>query len=155
MTDQIKAIVLAAGRGSRLEELTDDCPKALVEYDGKPLFERQLENFLVNGITDVGIVVGYKQEAFEKYDVTKFVNQYWDTTDMVFSLRQADEWLSQNTCIVSYGDIFYSSKLLKVLSPATVTSVLRMMLIGDIFGNKGLKTLFLTPKVFVWIRQGC
>ena len=58
----MKAIILAAGRGSRMKNLTSDKPKCLVKLHGKPLLEWQLESMYKSGISEIAVVTGYKNE---------------------------------------------------------------------------------------------
>lgn len=61
-----KALVLAAGLGTRLAPITDNKPKALVQVNGKPIIMKQIENLIENGITDITIVSGYKADVLER-----------------------------------------------------------------------------------------
>ena len=61
-----KALILAAGLGTRLAPITNDRPKSLVPVNGKPILIKQIENLKTNGIVDITIVSGYKAEALEK-----------------------------------------------------------------------------------------
>ncbi|ELY40020.1 UTP--glucose-1-phosphate uridylyltransferase AglF [Natronorubrum tibetense] len=64
----MQAVVLAAGKGTRLEPLTDDKPKALVEVDEKPLVEDVFDNLLEIGVTELVVVVGHmKEQIIERY----------------------------------------------------------------------------------------
>lgn len=122
----MRAIILAAGRGSRMKNMTADRPKCLVSVHGKPLLEWQLEALRSSGISDIGIVTGYKGEMLTGYGLTEFHNPHWATTNMVASLACAHEWLSTTACIVSYSDIFYSPSAVRLLleaqkHPLTVT----------------------------------
>ncbi|WP_255192166.1 UTP--glucose-1-phosphate uridylyltransferase AglF [Natronobeatus ordinarius] len=64
----MQAVVLAAGKGTRLRPLTEDKPKALVEVDGKPLLEDVFDNLLEIGVTELIVVVGYlKEKIIERY----------------------------------------------------------------------------------------
>ncbi|WP_418286687.1 UTP--glucose-1-phosphate uridylyltransferase AglF [Halorubrum sp. DTA46] len=58
----MQAVVLAAGKGTRLRPLTDDKPKVLVEVNGKPLIEDVFENLIACGASEFILVVGYKKE---------------------------------------------------------------------------------------------
>ena len=58
------AIILAAGRGTRLRNTWPDLPKGFVEIDGEPLIERSLRLLSQAGITRMVIVAGYKAEAY-------------------------------------------------------------------------------------------
>ncbi|ELY51873.1 UTP--glucose-1-phosphate uridylyltransferase AglF [Natronorubrum bangense] len=64
----MQAVVLAAGKGTRLRPLTEDKPKVLVEVDGKPLIEDVFDNLLEIGVTELVVVVGYmKEKIIERY----------------------------------------------------------------------------------------
>ena len=104
----MKAIILAAGRGSRMKSLTDERPKCLVELRGKPLLEWQLESLRAAGISDIAVVTGYKRELLAGRGLSEFHNPRWAETNMVSSLACAESWLQGEPCIVSYSDIFYS-----------------------------------------------
>ena len=60
----MKAIILAAGRGSRMKELGDQLPKCLIELRGKPLLEYQLQTLRQAGIDEIALVTGYRNELF-------------------------------------------------------------------------------------------
>ncbi|MBU0485000.1 MAG: phosphocholine cytidylyltransferase family protein [Proteobacteria bacterium] len=105
----MKAIILAAGRGSRMKHLTDNKPKCLIELHGRPLLEHQLSALTEAGIEDIGIITGYKRELLAGRELHEFHNSRWAVTNMVSSLTYADEWLKNEPCIVSYSDIFYQS----------------------------------------------
>ncbi len=121
----MKAIILAAGRGSRLKSLTSERPKCLVELYGKPLLEWQISALSDAGIEEIGIVTGYKREMLSPYELVEFHNPRWSETQMVTSLDCAAEWLERDTCIVSYSDIFYAASavisLLNSLSDVAIT----------------------------------
>ncbi|TYL38889.1 UTP--glucose-1-phosphate uridylyltransferase [Natronococcus pandeyae] len=65
----MQAVVLAAGKGTRLQPLTETKPKALVEVDGKPIVEDVFDNLLAIGVSELIVVVGYKKEQIiERYE---------------------------------------------------------------------------------------
>ena len=68
------AIILAGGKGERLRPLTDDRPKVMVELDGKPISDWQIEWLKSHGITKFVLTVSYKHEVVEQYfgDGSKF-----------------------------------------------------------------------------------
>jgi len=118
----MKAIILAAGRGSRMKELTEDKPKCVVKLHGKRLIDWQLEALRASGIESIAIVKGYLKNAFV-LDLHYFENKKWSETNMVVSLLEADSWLRKDTCIISYSDIVYSTD-----------AVLRLKTISDDIG---------------------
>lgn len=104
----MKAIILAAGRGSRMKSLTDERPKCMVELRGRTLLDWQLEALRSAGIREIAIVTGYKRERLADQGLIEFHNPRWAQTNMVSSLACAEAWLEDSPCIVSYSDIFYS-----------------------------------------------
>ncbi|MCO4209179.1 phosphocholine cytidylyltransferase family protein [Aeromonas sp. 1805] len=110
-----RAIILAAGRGSRMKDMTAEKPKCLTMLYGRPLLEHQLSALRAAGITDIAVVTGYMREALTSYDLVEFYNSRWAETNMVASLCCAREWLMDEECIVSYSDIFYSPEAVTTL----------------------------------------
>lgn len=108
----MRAVILAAGRGSRMDDLTADRPKCLVEIEGRTLLDRQVRALTLGGVDEVGIVTGWCAEAFGDTGAVHFHNPRWAETTMVESLATAAAWLDREPVLVSYGDIVYS--------PATV-----------------------------------
>lgn len=108
----MKAIILAAGRGSRMKNKTDVLPKCLTKLWGKTLLEWQLEALRNAGIDDICIVTGYHAEEIEKrYTTNKYLhNENWQNTNMVSTLICADTLLSADECIISYADIVYKKE---------------------------------------------
>ena len=111
----MKAIILAAGRGSRMKDLTDERPKCLVELRGKALLDWQLEALRAAHVTEIAIVTGYKRELLANRGLIEFHNARWAETNMVSSLVCAQDWLEAEPCIVSYSDIFYGPEAVQSL----------------------------------------
>lgn len=105
----MKAIILAAGRGSRMGARTADGPKCLTVLAGRTLLSRQWEALTGAGAGEIGIVRGYRADRIDVPGAAYFENPRWEQTNMVQSLRAADDWLKADACIVSYGDIVYSA----------------------------------------------
>ena len=111
----MKAIILAAGRGRRMARMTEELPKCLVPLHGRPLIEWQLMALRKAGISEIGIVGGYRIETLRRYDLTMFENSRWSVTNMVSSLMMASPWLSQEPCLVCYSDIVYQQTAIEAL----------------------------------------
>ena len=62
-----KAIILAAGRGTRMKSLTDDCPKPMLRLDGRPLLAHVIERMEEAGVREVLVITGYRAELVEAY----------------------------------------------------------------------------------------
>ena len=61
------AVVLAAGRGTRMKSLTDDCPKPMLPLAGRPMLAHQFERFAAAGIRRVCVVIGYRKDMVLDY----------------------------------------------------------------------------------------
>jgi L-glutamine-phosphate cytidylyltransferase len=114
----MRAVILAAGRGSRMGQLGDDRPKCLVDLNGRPLIERQIAALRRGGADQIGVVRGYRAEMIDFPGLSYFSNERWAETNMVVSLAAAAPWLRSGPVIVSYADIFYRSELVRGLAGA-------------------------------------
>lgn len=104
----MKGIILAAGRGSRLKQLTDDKPKCCIQIGGRPLLQWQLTALQSSGIKEIFVVTGYRAEMIEPYQVQKIRNPDWDKGNMVKSFLCAKKEFN-DSCIITYSDIIYDS----------------------------------------------
>ncbi len=111
----MRAIILVAGRGSRLPKKLSSNPKSFLKIGNKTIIEKLIKNFHELDINKIALVTGYKRYKFEKFSLKIFHNNKWKKTNMVYSLNKANSWLKKYKCIVSYGDIFYEKKALKNL----------------------------------------
>ena len=91
----MKAIILAAGLGSRLLPLTEDKPKCLVEFSGKTLLERLLKTFKSCGVNDIVLVIGHKSEKIKNVDLNLVKNEKYSKTGIMHSLFCAKEKLEK------------------------------------------------------------
>jgi L-glutamine-phosphate cytidylyltransferase len=114
----MRAVILAAGRGSRMGHLSDNRPKCLVELEGQPLIKRQLAALRRGGVDEIGVVRGYRADMIALPGLTYFTNERWAETNMVMSLAAAAAWLRSGPVIVSYADIFYCNELVRGLADA-------------------------------------
>ena len=100
----MKGIILAAGRGSRMNHLTEHRPKCLLKFRSIPLLNHQLTAFKECGIKEVALVTGYKREMLSKYNLFQFHNDRWADTQMVYSLTCASDWLEKYDCVIILTD---------------------------------------------------
>ena len=102
----MKALILAAGLGSRLKNYTSKLPKCLLKINDKPILEYQLDALLTNGITDVIIVVGYKSELVKKFilsykNIEKLNVRLIKNKDYSKSNSSYSFWLAKNQIVGS------------------------------------------------------
>ena len=112
----MKAIILAAGRGSRMEALTDEIPKCMTTLLGKSLLDWQLAALKKANIDDVVIVRGYQKDCIRgKFRTLE--NSNWENTNMVMTLNCAKDEFNEAS-IVAYSDILYHPDHIEKLSKA-------------------------------------
>lgn len=121
----MKAIILAAGQGTRLRPLTNEKPKCLVDLEGRTLLDHQLQTLKFVGIDDVSVVAGYKADKIHRSEVKLYRNKRFAETNMVATLFEAKSEMEEDCdLIISYGDIVYEPSVLKsikeVNAPVTV-----------------------------------
>ncbi|MBQ6462349.1 MAG: phosphocholine cytidylyltransferase family protein [Pseudobutyrivibrio sp.] len=111
----MKGLILAAGRGSRLKRLTEQKPKCMYEFCGKPLLQWQYDA-VKDCCGEIGVVVGYKSNQVNIKGIEKIENSIWQNSNMIWSLNCAAKWVGEDACIVSYSDILYSRSLIQKIS---------------------------------------
>lgn len=99
----MRAILLAAGMGTRLRPLTLDTPKSLIEVNKKPLLERQVEFLKEKGINEIIVVTGYLNEKFEylkeKYGVKLVYNDKYNVYNNVYTMYLVKDYLADSYVI--------------------------------------------------------
>ncbi len=109
------AVLLLAGGGSRLKNISGDLPKCMVSINGKPLLERILYFLEKGGIEKTILVTGYQadhihQSIGDKWNSIKIeyiYNSKWSTTNNVLSLDLASEYINQNFILLE-GDLIFT-----------------------------------------------
>lgn len=113
-----KAIILAAGEGTRLRPYTLDRPKCMVEVDGRSLLDCHLAVLGAEGVSDIVLVGGYRSEMLRRPNIAMHLNPGYADTNMVWSLFAAEAELNGPT-IIAYGDIVYSRGILRSVLAST------------------------------------
>ncbi|HEX4631326.1 MAG TPA: sugar phosphate nucleotidyltransferase [Chthoniobacterales bacterium] len=128
-TNITKAVLLAAGRGTRMRDLTEALPKPMLEVRGKPVLQHIVDGLRLNGLTNLLIVVGWRAEIVKNFfgDGSKFGVQIryetqtvQDGTGRVVAL--ARDFVDSNPFLLSYGDILVAAQNYKRISHALVDS---------------------------------
>jgi len=110
----MKALILAAGEGTRLRPYTADRPKCLVEVAGRSLLDRQLDVLGAAGVAPVVVVGGYRAEMLPRPGIEVLLNPRYATTNMVTTLFCAEEALAGGA-LVCYGDIVYARDMVEAV----------------------------------------
>lgn len=108
----MKAIILAAGQGTRLKKYTENLPKGMLSFNGKTIIERQIELYRECGISDIIIVRGFAADKIDYDGVIYYTNEDYANTNMVESLMTAKDEFDDDI-IVSYSDILFEKRLLQ------------------------------------------
>ena len=93
----MRAILMAAGMGTRLRPLTETTPKSLIEVNGMSLLERQIINLKEIGVNEIIVLTGYLHEKFDdivkKYNLTKVVNDKYDIYNNIYTMYLVRQYL--------------------------------------------------------------
>lgn len=115
-----RAIILAAGRGTRLRPHTADRPKCLVEIDGRTLIDRQIAALAACGVSDIVAVVGYRADRVRAVigsRVRYIENTRFGETNSLYSLWMASDELAQGAIVLN-SDVFAAPVLFERLCRA-------------------------------------
>ena len=119
----MQAIILAAGMGKRLKELTQDNTKCMVKVNGVTLIDRMLHQIDRQNLSQIVIVVGYKGQKLIDYvnelnirtPVTFIDNPIYDKTNNIYSLALAKEWLCKDDTLLFESDLIFEDSVLDAL----------------------------------------
>ena len=116
----MKAIIIGAGRGSRLRPYTDDRPKCLVEVGGKPILSWILDAFHAVGLDEVVFIGGYRMDDIVRaHPALRYVrNDEWERNNILTSLFCAEEHM-EGGFVCAYSDTIITAALLEPLMNAT------------------------------------
>lgn len=125
-----QAVLLAAGMGSRLGDLTKEQPKCMTRIKGMTILERAMQTLLTVGVRQFVIVTGHKNEVLGNYlrglhpdlDITFVHNPDYATTNNIYSLWLAANAIRSNFLLIE-SDIIFTPKMLADLLPPCAASV--------------------------------
>ena len=108
------AVILAASRGSDMDALTAERPKAMIPVSGTPAIERMLQSMRAEGIKDISIVRGYRPESLAPAGAQFIDNPDWQANGELGSLATAREAVQGET-VIAYGDVVFKRYILHLL----------------------------------------
>lgn len=126
----MRAIILAAGQGSRLLPLTADKPKCLIDFNGRSLLDWQLDVLGRAGIAEALVVTGFRDDQVEAAlaersggpRVTTLYNPFYKVADNLGTLWLAREWLD-GECLTLNGDTLVSDRLVAKVVGAEIDGI--------------------------------
>ncbi|WP_297424154.1 sugar phosphate nucleotidyltransferase [Clostridium sp.] len=117
----MRAILMAAGMGTRLRPLTNNTPKSLIEVNGMSLLERQIINLKEIGIDEIIVLTGYLHEKFDdivkKYNLIKVINDKYDVYNNIYTMYLVREYLKD--AFVIDADNYITRNFLPKIKPET------------------------------------
>jgi len=129
----VKAVILAAGKGTRMRELTNELPKPMLRVQGKPVLEHIIANVIAAGIRDIFIVTGWRAEVVEEHfgDGKKWNARITFGRQVIQdgtgkAPEVARKFVGDSPFLLTYGDI--------LVPPATYPQMLRRFGEGDFAG---------------------
>lgn len=117
----MRAILMAAGMGTRLRPLTENTPKSLIEVNGMSLLERQIINLREIGVEEIIVLTGYLHEKFDdivkKYNLIKVVNDKYDVYNNIYTMYLVRDYLKD--AFVIDADNYITRNFLPKVQPKT------------------------------------
>jgi len=107
----MKAIIIAAGQGLRLGDLTKNLPKSLLDINGKSILERQTELLQANGITEIIVVTGPNQEKFSDKKLKYVKDNFYENHEQLGSLMEARNFFNSELLIL-FSDVLFDNQVL-------------------------------------------
>lgn len=143
----MKALILAAGMGTRLAPLTDSCPKCMVKVNGKPIIVKQIENLLDCGITDITVMSGYKHEVLESLlnslgkGIKTVYNKDYNSTNNMYSAFMAKDDFYGESFVMMNADVFFDASVLHEVLKAEPNSSQIIVDIGS-YNLESMKVIY-------------
>lgn len=110
----MKSLILAAGPGSRIPEISKTKPKCLIKIKDKTILGRQIHLMRKNNITEIGIVRGFKKNQIKFEKIKYFYNKNYKKNEQLDSLMTAKNFL-RSDIIITFSDIIYDEQILSAL----------------------------------------
>jgi choline kinase len=144
----MKAVILAAGQGTRIRSVHGEHPKCLIEVDETRILDHQLEALSMAGINEVAIVVGYEKEQIIAHLRSKglgynqaidFIeNPAFAITNNIYSLWLAIDWLRGDSFIVLNADVIFDPE---ILNPAVQSYAPISMIVDPLWRDETMKVI--------------
>ena len=157
----MQALILAAGRGTRIQSIHGDHPKCLIRSDdGRAILDHQIDSLLMAGVTNIGIVVGYEKEQIidhvseryrDQWDRFSFiVNPCYATTNNIYSFCLAEKWLNRQPFVCLNADVVFDPQ---ILIPAVKSRAPITMIVDPEWRDETMKVVIAGNKVVRMSKQ--
>jgi choline kinase len=151
----MKALILAAGRGTRIRTVHGDRPKCLIRSSGGgTLLDHQIEGLVATGIRNIGIVVGYEKHQIVEHVRTNhrslthcfsFIeNPLFAATNNIYSFSLAEEWLKGEPFVCLNADVIFDPG---ILLPALESTAPITMIVDPLWRDETMKVIIFNNRV--------
>jgi choline kinase len=150
----MKALILAAGRGTRIRSIHGERPKCLISCEGEAILDHQINGLHAAGVRDIGIVVGYEREQIMRYvrtryasDIGRFqfiVNPRYEATNNIYSVWVARTWLKGSAFVCLNADVLCDPR---ILEPAVSTMAPISMIVDPEWRDETMKVIIRDGRV--------
>jgi L-glutamine-phosphate cytidylyltransferase len=150
----VKAVILAAGQGTRIRSVHGERPKCLIEVDNNTILDHQLEALSKAGINDVAIVVGYEKEQIIRHVMSRNVsdvqrihfikNPAFAITNNIYSLWLALDWLRGDSFVVLNADVILNAD---IMENAVRASAPISMIVDPLWRDETMKVIIYGDRV--------
>src|SRR5215469_703880 len=144
----MKAIILAAGQGTRIRSVHGERPKCLIEVDNATILDHQLEALAKAGINEVSIVVGYEKKQIINHVMRRRLNHRqrihfienpaFAITNNIYSLWLALDWVRGDSFVVLNADVIFDAE---VLDTAVRTNAPVSMIVDPMWRDETMKVI--------------
>jgi len=107
----MKAIIIAAGYGTRLGNLTKKMPKSLIDINGKSILKRQIELLQSNGVSEIIIVTGPNHEKFLEKKIKYVKDDFYKIHEQLGSLMEARKYFNDELLIL-FSDVLFDNQVI-------------------------------------------
>ena len=150
----MKALILAAGRGTRIRTIHGERPKCLIRSNEGTLLDHQIESLLAAGIGNIGIVVGYEKQQIVDHVLTNYrslrrcfsfiENPLFATTNNIYSFSLAEEWLNGEPFVCLNADVVFDPE---ILLPALESTTPITMIVDPLWRDETMKVIIFNNRV--------
>lgn len=144
----MRALILAAGRGTRIRSIHGEHPKCLISSDGETILDYQINGLFAAGVHDIGIVVGYQSDQIIKHVGTRYRdcfhrfsflrNPNFECTNNIYSLWVARGWLQGHAFMCLNADVLCEPD---ILIPAARTTAPISMIVDPEWRDETMKVI--------------
>jgi len=158
----MRAIILAAGQGTRIRPVHGECPKCLIRLDdtGWTILDQQIDGLLSAGAGDIGIVVGYEKDQIirhvtRNYPVSSYrfrfiENPAFADTNNIYSLWMARAWLKGRSFVVLNADVVFDGR---ILPPALSSEAPITMIVDPAWRDETMKVIVAGDRIVRMSKQ--